>query len=31
MLIEVIDKREVSEHRKAWGFEKELKEREGLS
>ena len=25
MLIEVIDKREVLEHRKAWGFEKELK------
>jgi hypothetical protein len=24
MLVEVIDKREVLEHRKAWGFEKEL-------
>jgi predicted amidohydrolase len=30
MLVEVIDKAEVLEHRKAWGFEKELKEREGL-
>ncbi len=30
MLIEVIDKTEVLEHRKAWGFEKELKVREGL-
>jgi predicted amidohydrolase len=28
MLIESIDKSEVLEHRKAWGFEKELKERE---
>ena len=24
MLVEVIDKREVLEHRKAWAFEKEL-------
>lgn len=31
MLIEVIDKAEVLEHRKAWGFEKELKSREGLA
>lgn len=30
MLIEVIDKTEVLEHRKAWGFEKELKQREEL-
>ena len=30
MLVEVIDKADVLEHRKAWGFEKELKEREGL-
>ena len=30
MLVEVIDKDEVLEHRKAWGFERELKEREGL-
>ncbi len=30
MLIEVIDKTEVVEHRKAWGFEKELKQREKL-
>jgi len=30
MLIEVIDKAEVLEHRKAWGFEKELKQRENL-
>ena len=30
MLIEVIDKAEVLEHRKAWGFEKELKQREEL-
>ena len=30
MLIEVIEKSEVLEHRKAWGFEKELKVREGL-
>jgi predicted amidohydrolase len=30
MLIEVIDKSEVLEHRKAWSFEKELKEREVL-
>ncbi len=30
MLIEVIDKAEVTEHRKAWGFEKELKERREL-
>ncbi|PHS38501.1 MAG: carbon-nitrogen hydrolase family protein [Sulfurovum sp.] len=30
MLIEVIDKKEVLEHRKAWGFEKELKLREGM-
>jgi len=29
MLVEVIDKSEVLEHRKAWGFEKELREREG--
>ena len=28
MLIEVIEKKEVLEHRKAWGFEKELKSRE---
>ncbi len=28
MLIEVIDKKEVLDHRKAWGFEKELLERE---
>ncbi len=28
MLVEVIDKAEVLEHRKAWGFEKELKLRE---
>ena len=27
MLIEVIDKSEVTEHRKAWGFERELKGR----
>ncbi len=30
MLVEVIDKREVLEHRKAWAFEKELKLREDL-
>ncbi|PHS33802.1 MAG: carbon-nitrogen hydrolase family protein [Sulfurovum sp.] len=30
MLVEVIDKSEVLEHRKAWGFEKELKQREDL-
>ena len=30
MLVEVIDKAEVLEHRKAWGFEKELKLREDL-
>jgi len=30
MLIEVIDKIDVTEHRKAWGFEKELKQREVL-
>ncbi|HIP28583.1 MAG TPA: carbon-nitrogen hydrolase family protein [Sulfurovum sp.] len=30
MLVEVIEKTEVMEHRKAWGFEKELKEREDL-
>ncbi|HFU77074.1 MAG TPA: carbon-nitrogen hydrolase family protein [Epsilonproteobacteria bacterium] len=29
MLVEVIDKAEVTEHRKAWGFERELKLREG--
>lgn len=29
MLVEVIDKSEVTEHRKAWGFERELKLREG--
>ena len=29
MLVEVIDKDEVLEHRKAWGFERELKLREG--
>ena len=28
MLVEVIDKAEVTEHRKAWGFERELKLRE---
>ncbi|RUM72257.1 MAG: carbon-nitrogen hydrolase family protein, partial [Sulfurovum sp.] len=27
MLIEVIDKKEVNEHRKSWGFQKELKQR----
>ncbi|MDQ7046494.1 MAG: carbon-nitrogen hydrolase family protein [Sulfurovum sp.] len=31
MLVEVIDKREVLEHRKTWGFERELKLREDLS
>lgn len=31
MLVEVIDKEDVIEHRKAWGFEKELKERERLA
>jgi predicted amidohydrolase len=31
MLVEVIDKSDVTEHRKAWGFEKELKERGGLA
>ncbi len=30
MLVEVIDREDVIEHRKAWGFEKELKERERL-
>lgn len=30
MLIEVIDKSEILEHRKAWGFEKELRQREDL-
>jgi predicted amidohydrolase len=30
MLVEVIDKADVIEHRKAWGFEKELKLREDL-
>jgi len=30
MLVELIDKTEVIEHRKAWGFEKELKLREDL-
>jgi hypothetical protein len=30
MLVEVIEKSEVTEHRKAWGFERELKLREGL-
>lgn len=30
MLVEVINKEEVIEHRKAWGFEKELKQREDL-
>jgi len=30
MLVEVIQKSEVIEHRKAWGFEKELKQREEL-
>ncbi len=30
MLIETIDKAEVLEHKKVWGFEKELKQREGL-
>ncbi len=30
MLIEVIDKAEVLEHRSVWGFEKELKQREEL-
>ena len=30
MLVEVIDKQEVLDHRKAWGFEKELKLREDL-
>jgi len=28
MLVEVIDKKEVLDHRKAWGFERELKLRE---
>ena len=31
MLIEVIEKKEVLEHRRAWGFEKELMIREKLS
>jgi predicted amidohydrolase len=31
MLVEVIAKAEVTEHRKSWGFEKELKMREELS
>ncbi len=30
MLVEVIDKAEVIEHRKAWGFEKELNARKGM-
>jgi len=30
MLVEVIDKAEIIEHRKAWGFERELKLREDL-
>jgi len=30
MLIEIIEKSEVLEHRKIWGFEKELKLREGI-
>lgn len=30
MLIEVIEKSEVLEHRKSWGFEKEIKQREDL-
>jgi len=30
MLVEVIDKTEVLEHRKSWGFERELKQREAL-
>lgn len=31
MLVEIIEKAEVLEHRKVWGFEKELKSREVLS
>ena len=31
MLVEVIDKAQVIEHRKSWGFERELKQRENLS
>jgi len=31
MLIEVIDKSEITEHRRSWGFERELKQRETLS
>jgi len=31
MLIEVIDKKEITEHRRSWGFERELKQREALS
>ena len=31
MLIEVIEKQEVTDHRKAWGFERELKLREDLN
>jgi predicted amidohydrolase len=30
MLIEVIDKAEITEHRRSWGFERELKQREIL-
>jgi len=30
MLVEVIDKAQVAEHRKTWGFERELKQREDL-
>jgi len=30
MLIEVIDKNEVTEHRKSWGFERELRQRNAL-
>jgi predicted amidohydrolase len=31
MLIETIDKAEITEHRRSWGFERELKQREALS
>jgi len=31
MLIEIIDKTEITEHRRSWGFERELKQREALS
>ncbi len=31
MLVEVIDRSEILEHRKSWGFEKELKMREDIS